>query len=56
MIPLVKDVIPDAGLVQMPWIAIVTGLALALAVAFVSGLLPAMRAKRLSIIDALAGR
>jgi len=56
VIPLVKDVIPGAGLVQMPWIAIVTGLALALAVAFVSGLLPAMRAKRLSIIDALAGR
>jgi putative ABC transport system permease protein len=55
-IPLVRDVIPGAGIVQMPWIAIVTGLALALAVAFVSGLLPAMRAKRLSIIDALAGR
>ena len=56
VIPLVRDDIPGASFVQMPWVAIVTGLAFALLVAFVSGLLPAMRAKRLSIIDALAGR
>ena len=55
-IPLVKDDIPGAGIVQMPWLALLTGLALALLVAFVSGLLPALRAKRLNIVDALAGR
>jgi putative ABC transport system permease protein len=56
VIPLVRDDIPGAGIVQMPWVALLTGLALALLVAFVSGLLPALRAKRLSIVDALAGR
>jgi ABC-type antimicrobial peptide transport system permease subunit len=52
----VKDDIPGAQVVQMPWSALITGFALALLVAFVSGLLPALRAKRLSIVDALAGR
>ena len=56
VIPLVRDDIPGAGIVQMPWIALLTGLAFALLVAFVSGLLPALRAKRLNIVDALAGR
>ena len=55
-IPLVRNDIPGAGIVQMPWVAVLTGLALALVVAFVSGVLPALRAKRLSIVDALAGR
>jgi putative ABC transport system permease protein len=55
-IPLVRDDIPGGSIVQMPWVAVLTGLALALLVAFVSALIPAMRAKRLSIVDALAGR
>jgi putative ABC transport system permease protein len=56
VIPLVRDDIPGADIVQMPWIALLSGLAFALLVALVSGLLPALRAKRLSIVDALAGR
>ena len=55
-IPLVQDDIPGGDLVQMPWIALLTGLALAGLVAFVSAVVPALRAKRLSIVDALAGR
>ncbi|HET9189421.1 MAG TPA: ABC transporter permease, partial [Rudaea sp.] len=34
----------------------VLGIALALAIGFVVGALPAMRAMRLNIVDALAGR
>jgi putative ABC transport system permease protein len=56
VIPVVRDDLPGGEIVQMPWAAILTGLALALLVAFVSALIPAMRAKRLSIVDALAGR
>ena len=56
VIPLVKDSIPGADIVQMPWVAILTGLGLALLVAFVSAVVPALRAKRLSIVDALARR
>ena len=41
-------------LLLMPWSALLTGLGFALAVAFVAGMVPAWRAKRLSIIDALA--
>jgi len=56
VIPMVQTSIPGAGIVQMPWVAMLTGFALALLVAFVSGLIPALRAKRLNIVDALAGR
>jgi len=56
VIPLVKDDIPGADIVQMPWIALFTGLAMAALVAFASTLVPALRVKRLSIVDALAGR
>ena len=35
---------------------LVQGAIVAVALAFVTGLLPALRAKRLNIIDALAGR
>jgi len=56
-IPRIKDVAPQVGqLLLMPWSAIGTGLGFALLVSFVSGLVPALRARRLSIIDALAGR
>jgi putative ABC transport system permease protein len=56
VIPLVQDDIPGAQIVQMPWMALLTGVALAGLVAFVSALVPALRARRLSIVDSLAGR
>jgi len=40
----------------MPWQTWALGLALILAIGFVVGVLPALRAKRLKIVDALAGR
>lgn len=44
------------GAIPMPAIVLVGGAALAAALAFVSGFPPAWRAKRLNIVDALAGR
>jgi len=44
------------GSVSMPISVIVIGIGIALALAVVSGLPPAWRAKRLNIVDALAGR
>jgi putative ABC transport system permease protein len=56
-IPAISELSPDLGqLLLMPWSALLTGLVFALAVALVSGLIPALRAKRRSIIDALASR
>ncbi len=56
-IPRIKEVAPQVGqILLMPWSAIGTGLGFALLVSFVSGLVPALRARRLSITDALAGR
>ena len=56
-IPRIGDIAPETGqLLIMPWSALLTGLGFALAVAIVSGVIPAFRAKRLSIIDALASR
>jgi putative ABC transport system permease protein len=56
-IPRIGDFAPDMGqLLLMPWSALLTGLGFAVAVAIVSALVPALRAKRLSIIDALANR
>ena len=56
-VPRIKDFAPDLGqLLLMPWPSLLTGLGFAMAVAFISGFVPALRAKRLSIIDALAGR
>ena len=53
-IPRISDISPDMGqLLLMPWSALLTGLGFALGVAFVSGLIPALRAKRLSIVQAL---
>jgi putative ABC transport system permease protein len=51
--PALKDVV---GVVNLPRIVIAIGLALAALLAIASGLPPAWRAKRLSIVDALAGR
>jgi len=56
-IPRIGDIAPETGqLLLMPGSALLTGLAFALVVAIVSALIPALRAKRLSIIDSLAGR
>lgn len=44
------------GNLTMPLAVILAGIGLALALAFVSGAPPAWRAKRLNIVDALAGR
>jgi putative ABC transport system permease protein len=45
-----------AGGLNLPLSVVATGLSLAAAFAIVSALLPALRARRLSIVDALAGR
>ena len=56
-IPRIEDISPDLGrLLLMPWSALLTGLGFALAVSVISGALPALRARRLSIIDSLASR
>ncbi len=44
------------GDLPLPLIVVESGIAIALALALVSGLPPALRAKRLNIVDALAGR
>lgn len=51
--PLMKKIV---GVAQMPPMVIVWGLLAALATAVLAGALPAWRAKRLKIVDALAGR
>ena len=53
LMPLAKDTI---GIAHIRPIVFVEGALAALLVALVSGALPALRAKRLSIVDALAGR
>jgi len=47
---------PLFGEVSLPLIVIEAGIAIALGLALVSGLPPALRAKSLNIVDALAGR
>jgi putative ABC transport system permease protein len=44
------------GGINLPWSVVAVGLGLAAAFAMVSAALPALRAQRLSIVDALAGR
>jgi putative ABC transport system permease protein len=57
LIPVAKTALSDVmPLFQMPWAAVLRGFGLALIVALLSGLFPAWRVKRLSIVDALAGR
>jgi putative ABC transport system permease protein len=54
-IPRIGDISPDLGqLLLMPWPALLTGLGFALAVAIAAAVIPAWRAKRLSIVDALS--
>jgi len=54
-IPRISDIAPDMGqLLLMPWSALLSGLGLALFVGFAAGVIPALRAKRLSIVNALS--
>jgi putative ABC transport system permease protein len=56
-IPRISDISPDMGqLLLMPLSSLATGLAFALVVSVVSGIVPALRARRLSIIQSLARR
>jgi ABC-type antimicrobial peptide transport system permease subunit len=43
-------------LLQMPWTAMLTGFGLALIIALLSSLLPALRVKQLNVVDALVKR
>jgi putative ABC transport system permease protein len=54
IIPIARGPLSDfVLLLQIPWSAMLQGLGLALIVAFLSSLLPALRVKRLSVVDAL---
>lgn len=53
LFPMMKDVL---GVVQLPSEVIVGGTAAAIALALITGLPPALRARSLNIVDALAGR
>jgi putative ABC transport system permease protein len=53
LFPMAKDVV---GVVKLPAIVIFAGLGIAVLLALLSGLPPAIRAGRLNIVDALAGR
>jgi putative ABC transport system permease protein len=44
------------GPARLPYVVVVSGIAIAVALAIISGLPPAFRAQRLNIVDALAGR
>jgi putative ABC transport system permease protein len=56
IIPIARHILEFGLLMQMSWLATLRGFGLALIVALISGLYPAWRVKRLSIVDALAGR
>jgi putative ABC transport system permease protein len=58
VVPLFVNALPgNAGaLLLMPWSAAGTGLIFALLTASVAGIFPALRVKRLNVVDALAGR
>ncbi len=51
--PMLKDVV---GVVKLPAVVLLIGFVIAVLLALISGLPPAWRAKRLNIVDALAGR
>lgn len=53
LFPMLKDVL---GLVKLPNEVVVAGIGTAVALALVTGLPPALRARSLNIVDALAGR
>jgi putative ABC transport system permease protein len=56
-VPLIQKSLPEvADLLRMSWGALLPGFGFALLVAFLSALIPALRARRLNIVDALARR
>ena len=55
--PLIKTSLPAYSLLLiLPWSSLLTGLGFAVLVALASGFIPARRAQRLNVVDALAGR
>jgi putative ABC transport system permease protein len=61
VVPVLIGLLPsnsgNAGaLLMMPWSAAATGMAFALLMAGIAGFFPALRVKRLNVVDALAGR
>jgi putative ABC transport system permease protein len=57
IIPIARGPLSDfLLLLQMPWTASLRGLGLALIVALISSLLPALRVKQLNVVDALLKR
>ena len=55
--PVFRKVAPDvSGLLLLSWSVLAIGFGFSLLVAFASGLFPALRVKRLNVVDALAGR
>ena len=57
VVPLIQKSLPEvADLLRMSWAAFLPGFGFALLVAFLSALIPALRAKRLNIVDALTNR
>jgi putative ABC transport system permease protein len=55
---LIEDKLPNgvATLMLVNWRGLLTGFGFALAVALISALVPALRVRRLNVVDALAGR
>jgi putative ABC transport system permease protein len=53
---MLERVSPDLAAIRMPVEVFVWGCAIAALLALVSGLPPALRARRLQLVDALAGR
>jgi putative ABC transport system permease protein len=53
---MLERVSPDLSVIRMPIEVFAWGCAIAAFLAFVSGLPPALRARRLQLVDALAGR
>jgi putative ABC transport system permease protein len=57
IIPIARGPLSDfLLLLQMPWTAMLTGFGLALIIALLSSLLPALRVKQLNVVDALVKR
>jgi putative ABC transport system permease protein len=58
VVPTFRDGLPNGigTLLLMPWSAAAMGLGFALAMALISAFIPALRMKRLNVVDALAGR
>lgn len=58
VVPIFRDSLPNGigTLLLLPWSAAAMGLGFALVMALISAFIPALRMKRLNVVDALAGR